>query len=165
MVRFISRKILGHNTGPFLTVTLPRKHIKVDTWLSRRTFIDVVSTLVKQRWSNVYSITMIQRRWTNVDSRLKFGWNWKLSRRTFIDVVLTLTKQRWNNIERSTSVQCRWPNVVLALIFGWKWKLNQRMFISVASTLRKQHWNNFVDCCTDLYWCSLESGKKQNKTK
>ena len=119
--------------------------------LSRRTFIDVVSTLAKQRWSNVDRITLIQRRWTNVVSTLKFGWNWKLSRRMFIDVVSTLTKQRWNNIERITSTQCRWPNVVSTLIFGWKLKLNQHMFIAVASTLRKPHWNNFVNCSTDLY--------------
>ena len=95
--------------------------------LSRRTFIDVVSTLAKQRWSNVYRITLIQRRWTNiVVSTLKFGWNWKLSRRMFNWKLSRrmLTKQRWNNIERITSIQCRLP-VVSTLIFGWKWKLNQ----------------------------------------
>ena len=127
---------------------------------SRCTFIDVVSTLAKQRWNRVDRITSIQRQWTNVVSTLKFGWNWKLSRRMFIDVVSTLTKQRWNNIERITSIQCRWPNVVSTLIFGWKWKLNQHMFIGVASTLRKQYWNNFLNRCTDLYWCSLKSGSK-----
>ena len=128
--------------------------------LIRRKFIDVVSTLAKQRWSNIHRITLIQRRWTNVVSTLKFGWNWKLSRRMFIDVVSTLTKQRWNNIERITSIQCRWPNVVSTLLFGWKWKLNQGMFIRLDSTLRKQHWNNFINCYTDLYWCSVESGSK-----
>ena len=71
--------------------------------LSRRTFIDVVSTLAKQRWNIVDRITSIQRRWTNVVSTLKFGWNWKLSRHMFIDVVSTLTKQCWNNID--TSIQ------------------------------------------------------------
>ena len=62
--------------------------------LSRRTFIDVVSTLTKQRWNNVDRITSIQRRWTNVVSTLKFGWKWKLNRRIFMDVVSTLTNQR-----------------------------------------------------------------------
>ena len=60
--------------------------------LCRRTFIDIVSTLTKQRWSNVYRITLIQRRWTTVVSTLKFGWNWKLSWCMFVDVVSTLTK-------------------------------------------------------------------------
>ena len=132
--------------------------------LSRRTFMDVVSTLTKQRWSNVDRIMLIQRQWINVVSTLKFGWNWELSRRMFIDVVSTLTKHRWNNIERITTIQCRWPNVVSTLILGWKWKLNQHMFIVVASTLRKQHLNSFVNCCTGLYWCSLEK-QKQNKIK
>ena len=92
--------------------------------LSRHTFIDVVSTLTKQRWSNVVRITLIQRRWTNVVLTLKFGWNWKLSRRMFNDVVSTLIKQHWNNIERITSIQCPWPDVVSTLIFGWKWQFN-----------------------------------------
>ena len=63
--------------------------------LSRRTFIDVVSTLTKQRWNNVDRIMSIQRRWTNIVSPLKFSWKWKLSRRMFTDVVSTLT----NNVE------------------------------------------------------------------
>ena len=84
--------------------------------LSRRTFIDVVSTLAKQRLNNVDSITSIQPRWTNAVSTLKFGWKWKLSRRMFIDVVSTLTKQRWNKIDRITSIQRRWPNVVSTFI-------------------------------------------------
>ena len=71
--------------------------------LSRRTFIDVVSTLAKQRANNID--TSIQRRWTKVVSTFKFGWKWKLSQHMFIDVVSTLTKQRWNNID--TSIQRR----------------------------------------------------------
>ena len=140
------------NVEATLIVNVYQRFFNVDIWLkwklSRRTFIDVVSTLAKQRWSNVYRITLIQRLLSNAISTLKFGWNWKLSRHMFIDIVSTLTKQLW------------WPNVVWTLIFGWKWKLNQRMFIGVASTLRKQHWNDFVNCCSDLYWCSLESGSK-----
>ena len=120
-------------------VEVPSKHINVDStlkqcwsstfinvvstlifvweWkLSRRTFIDVVSTLAKQRWNNVDSITSIQRRWTNIVSTLKLGWKWKLSRRMFIDVVSKLTKQRWNKIDRITSIQRRWPNVVSTFI-------------------------------------------------
>ena len=73
-------------------------YIPANTWtlifgwkwkLSRRTFIDLVSTLAKQRWNNVDRITSIQRQWTNVATRLKFGWKWKLNRRMFIDVVST----------------------------------------------------------------------------
>ena len=126
--------------------------------LSRRTFIDFVSTLTKQRWNTVDRITSIQRRWTNVVSPLKFGWKWKLSRRMFTDVVSTLTKQRWNSVDRATLVQCWWPNVVSALILGWKGKLSQRMFIGVEKTALKQLCQYF------LYWGSLESGSiiKQN---
>ena len=69
--------------------------------LSRRAFIDVVSTLAKQRSNKID--TSIQRRWTKVVSTLKFGWKWKLSRRMFIVVVSTLTK-RGKNVERITSI-------------------------------------------------------------
>ena len=65
--------------------------------LSRRTFIDVVSTLAKQRWNIVDRITSIQRRWTNVVSTLKFGWKWKLSRPMFIGIASTLSKHHLNN--------------------------------------------------------------------
>ena len=126
--------------------------------LSWRTFIDVFSTLAKQRWNNVDRITSIQRRWTNIVSTLKFGWKWKLSQRMFIDVVSTLTKQRWNNVDRVTLIQCWWPNVVSTLVLGWKGKLSQRMFIGVEKTALKQLCQYF------LYWGSLESGSviKQN---
>ena len=126
--------------------------------LNRRTFIDVVSTLTKQRWNNVDRITSIQRRWTNVVSPLILGWKWKLSRRMFTDVVSTLTKQRWNSVDRVTLVQCWWPNVVSALILGWKGKLSQRMFIGVEKAALKQL------CQYLLYWGSLECGSiiKQN---
>ena len=40
----------------------------------RRRFIDVVSTLAKQRWSNFDRITSIQRWWTNFVSTLILGW-------------------------------------------------------------------------------------------
>ena len=65
--------------------------------LSRRTFIDVVSTLAKQRWNILDRITSIQRRWTNVVSTLKFGWKWKLSRPMFIGIASTLSKHHLNN--------------------------------------------------------------------
>ena len=112
--------------------------------MSRRIFIEVVSTLAKECWNNVDRITSIQRRLTNVVSTMKFGWKWKLSRRMFIDVVSTLTKQRWNNIDRIMSIQSRWSNVFSTLIVSWKWNLGQHMFISVALTLRKQHLNKLV---------------------
>ena len=105
--------------------------------LSRRKFIDVVSTLAKQRWNNVHRVRSIQRRWINVVSTFKFGWKWKLSRRMFTHVVSTLTKQLWNNFDKIMSIQSR-------LIVCWKWNLSQHMFISVASRLRKGHWRNFV---------------------
>ena len=130
--------------------------------LSRRTFIDVVSTLAKQRWNNVDRITSIQRRWTNVVSTLRFDWKWKLSWRIFIDVVSTLTKQRWNNMDRIMSIQRRWPNVASKLSVSWKWNLSQRMFIGVALTLTKQHLNNFVNCCT---YVNYKVAQKQIKIK
>ena len=120
--------------------------------LSRRAFIDVVSTLAKQRWNSVDRMTLIQRRWTNVLSTLKFGWKWKLSWRLFIQVVSTLSKQHWNNVDRITSIQCCWPSVVSTLIFGWKRKLSQRMFIGIEKKALEQL------CQYLLYWGSLESG-------
>ena len=104
-----------------------------------------LSTLF-QRWQNNVEAMSIELCWFNVDEPMLF--------------------QRWNFVEIKSqadvclSIKCRWPNVVLTLIFGWKWKLNQRIFIGVASKLRKQHSKNFVNCCTDLYWCSLESDSK-----
>ena len=112
--------------------------------LNRRTFIDVVSTVTKQRWNNVDRITSIQRRWINVVSTLKYGWKWKLSRRMFIDVVSTLTKQCWNNIDRVTLIQCWRPIVVSTLI-------ELRRFNADESTLF-QRWNmveneSWADVC------------------
>ena len=63
--------------------------------LSRRTFIDVVSKLTKQRWNDVDRITSIQRRWTNVVSTLKFGTKWKYVYRRCFDVDKTTLKQCW----------------------------------------------------------------------
>ena len=96
--------------------------------LSRRKFIEVVSTLAKQRWNNLDRITLIQRRWTNVVATLKFGWKWKLSLRMFVR----------DNVERITSIQCQWPNVVSMLIFDWKEKSSQHIFIGVEKTALKQ---------------------------
>ena len=39
--------------------------------LSRRTFIDVVSTLTKERWNNVEIITLVQCWWTNIQFKIK----------------------------------------------------------------------------------------------
>ena len=65
--------------------------------LSRRIFIDVVSTLTKQPWINVKIITSIQCWWLNAFLTLIFGSKGKLSQRMFIGVASTLRKQHWNN--------------------------------------------------------------------
>ena len=57
--------------------------------LSRRTLIEVVSTLAKQSWSNVDRITLIQCWWLNVNSTLIFGWKRKLSQSMFISLAST----------------------------------------------------------------------------
>ena len=124
--------------------------------LGRRTFIDVVSTLAKQRWNNVNRITSAQRRWTNVVSTLKFGWKWKLSRRMFIDVVSTLTTQRLNNIEKILSIQCRWPNVHILLKRKVESTFVHRRCFDIDQTALKKLYQL-------LNWCSLESGSKTKK--
>ena len=63
--------------------------------LSRHMFIDVVSTLTKQRWNNID--TSIHRRWPSVVSTLIVSWKWNLSQRIFICVASTLRKQHLNN--------------------------------------------------------------------
>ena len=85
--------------------------------LSRRSFIDVVSALAKQRWNNIYRITSNQRRWTNIVSMLKFGWKRKLSQRIFIDVVSTLQ----NNVD-TTLKELRGFNVDNPMLFQ-RWYL------------------------------------------
>ena len=110
--------------------------------LSRRTFIDVASTQVKQHWNNVNRIMLIQCRWTNVVSTLKFGWKWNLIWRMFIDFVSTLTKHRWNSIERITSIQCWWLNIVSTLIFGW---------VNVSSSALLWHWQNSIDTTLSIF--------------
>ena len=87
----------------------PSKHINVDIslkWkLSRRPFINIVSTLTKQRWNNADRITSIQRRWTNVVSTLKFDWKWKLSRRMF-KAESTHVHRCWeNSVETTLSIE------------------------------------------------------------
>ena len=91
--------------------------------LSRRTIIDVVSTLAKQHWNNVDRITSIQRRWTNVVSTLKFDWKWKFSRHMFLDVVSTLMTQFCFNVDirlkrnvESTHVHPCWENSIEATL-------------------------------------------------
>ena len=93
MQRYITQKT--HQRWTNVETTLIKTFVNVVSmlifgWkckLSRRTFIDVVSTLAKQRWNNVDRITSIQRRWTKVVSKLIFRSKWKLSRRMFVDVV------------------------------------------------------------------------------
>ena len=156
---------------------IPSKHINVESmliinvhrrcftlifgwkWkLSRRTFIDVVSTLTKQRWNNVDRITSIQRRWTNVVSTLKFGWKWKLSQCMFIDVVSILTKQRWSNVDRVTLIQCWWPNVCF--------NVGIRLKREVESTHVHRCWENSIETTLSIF-VVLRFTRKwlNNKTK
>ena len=106
--------------------------------LSRRTFIEVVSTLAKQRWNNLDRITLIQRRWTNVVATLKFGWKWKLSLRMFVR----------DNVER-----IRQFNVNDPMLFQCWYLIEKKSRVNIYSlVLRKQHWNNFVNiCCTGVH--------------
>ena len=79
--------------------------------LSRRTFIDVVSTLTKQRWNNVDRVTLIQCWWPNVVSTLILGWKGKLSQRMFIGVEKTALKQLcqyllyWGSLESGSIIK------------------------------------------------------------
>ena len=71
--------------------------------LSRRKFINVASTLAKQRWNNVCRTMSIQCWWTKVVSMLEFGWKRSLTyvyRRCF-NVDKTTFKQRWKNYVNS----------------------------------------------------------------
>ena len=61
--------------------------------LSRRMFIDVVSTLTKQRWNNIDWVRLIQCWWANVVSKLILVLKGKLSQRNFIGVDKTALKE------------------------------------------------------------------------
>ena len=69
--------------------------------LSRRTFIDVVSTLTKQHWNNYDRITSTQRRWPNVVSTLTVSWKWNFSHCMYISDASTSRKQHLNNFINS----------------------------------------------------------------
>ena len=56
-------------------------------------FIDVISTLTKQRWNSVDRVMSIQFWRPNVVSTLVLGWEGKLSQHMFIDVEKTALKQ------------------------------------------------------------------------
>ena len=79
--------------------------------LSRHMFIDVVSTLTKQRWNNVDRVTLIQCWWPNVVSTLILGWKGKLSQRMFIGVEKTALKQLcqyllyWGSLESGSIIK------------------------------------------------------------
>ena len=73
--------------------------------LNQRNSINVVSTLISQRWNNVDKHTSTQllfsnkyQRWNNVEYLT-------LNRHNFIDVVSTLFCQGWNNVKKCTSAQ------------------------------------------------------------
>ena len=74
--------------------------------LSRRMFIDVVSTLTKQRWNNVDRVTLIQCWWPNVVSTLVLGWKGKLSQRMFIGVEKAALKQLCQYLLYWGSLEC-----------------------------------------------------------
>ena len=109
---------------------IPSKHINVESmliinvhrrcftlifgwkWkLSQCMFIDVVSILTKQRWSNVDRVTLIQCWWPNVVSTLVLGWKGKLSQRMFIGVEKTALKQLcqyflyWGSLESGSIIK------------------------------------------------------------
>ena len=117
--------------------------------LSRRTFIDVVSTLAKQRWNNVDRITPIQCRWTNVVSTFKFWLKMK--------VEPTYVFRRCFNVDKTTLKQCCF-NVDIWLKIKVESTYVYRRCFDVEKTPLKHL------CQYLLYWCSLLSGsiKKQN---
>ena len=79
--------------------------------LSRRTFIDVVSTLTKQCWNNVDRVTLIQCWWLSVVSTLVLGWKGKLSQGMLIGVEKTALKQLcqyflyWGSLESGSIIK------------------------------------------------------------
>ena len=77
--------------------------------LSRRMFIDFVSTLTKQHWNNIERIMSIQFRWPSVVSTLIFGWKCKFS--------LALLR-RWENSTETTLS-------IAVLMFTRKWLKNK----------------------------------------
>ena len=79
--------------------------------LSRRTFIDVVSTLTKQCWNNVDRVTLIQSWWPNFVSPLVLGWKGKFCQRMFIVDEKTALKQLcqyflyWSSLESGSIIK------------------------------------------------------------
>ena len=136
--------------------------------VENESWADVHLSTLFQRWQNNVEATSIELRWFNVyEPMLSQRWN-LVEIESWANVCLSTLFQRWwNNVETTLKELLQFnvddPMLFQRWYFGWKWKLNQRMFIGFASTLRKQHWNNFVNCCTDLYWCSLESGSKRKQ--
>ena len=121
----------------------------VDIWLkvklSRRIFMDVVSTLAKQCWNKVDRITLIQRWWTNVISTLKLTPTYVYRRWVF---------QSWQNNAGTTLKEFRRFNVDDSMLFQRRYLVEKENWVNVCSSaLKKQHWNNFVNIyCTDVHW-------------
>ena len=113
--------------------------------LSRRIFIDVVSTLAKQCWNKVDRITLIQRWWTNVISTLKLTPTYVYRRWVF---------QSWQNNAGTTLKEFRRFNVDDSMLFQRRYLVEKENWVNVCSSaLKKQHWNNFVNIyCTDVHW-------------
>ena len=79
--------------------------------LSRRTFIDNVSTLTKQHWNNIDRVTLIPCWWPSVVLTLILGWKGKSSQLMFIDVEKTALEQicqyllYWGSLESGSIIK------------------------------------------------------------
>ena len=136
--------------------------VKYESWA------DVHLWTLFQRWQNNVEATSIELLWFNVDEPLLFQRWYLIEIESCTDLCLSALLQRWQK-----NVETNWKNFVNSMSMTWccfqRWYLvENESWTNVCSSALLRRWENSIEttvnCCTDLYWCSLESGSniKQN---
>ena len=112
---------------------------------SRRTFIDVVSTLAKQ-----VKTTSIELPQFKVDEPTFFQCSNLVENESWPDVCLSTLFQRWQNHVETTLKELRRFNVDDLMLFQRWCLLENESSVNVCSSALVHRWEN-TDCCTDAH--------------
>ena len=90
-------------------------------------FIDVVSRLAKQRWSNV-----LELRWFNADEAMLFQRSNLVEIKSWADVCLSTLFQRWQNNVETTLKELRQLNVDDPMLFQRWYLVENESWVNVC---------------------------------